>query len=51
MELIDSDALEHLHNLRDHPPLTSRLTMAGALIHETYQLFQTFPQARSSRDA
>lgn len=50
MELINSSTQVSLQNIRDHPPLSSRLTMAGALLHETYQLFQTVPQA-SSQDA
>ena len=45
MDLVDTETLVDLQNLRDKSPLSSRLTMAGALLHETYQLFQTFPQA------
>lgn len=41
---MNSDVLNELQTVRDQPPLSSRLTMAGALIHETYQLFQTFPE-------
>lgn len=43
MLLADSETIALLRQLRDQPPLSSRLTMAGALVHETYELFQTFP--------
>lgn len=38
------ETLAVLKQVRDRPPLSSRLTMAGALLHETYQLFQAFSQ-------
>lgn len=44
MTPIESDTIPILGTLRDQPPLSSRLTMAGALIHETYRLFEVFPQ-------
>jgi hypothetical protein len=44
MDRISSETLSDLRKVRDQPPLSSRLTMAGALIHETYQLFQAFPR-------
>lgn len=43
MNHVQSDTLAMLANLRDRPPLSSRLTMAGSLIHEAYQLFKTSP--------
>lgn len=39
----ESDQLALVEKVRDLPPLSSRLTMAGSLIHETYQFFKTSP--------
>lgn len=44
MLLIDPETMAALSQLRDQPPLSSRLTMAGALLYETHQLFQAFSQ-------
>lgn len=43
MFLANQDTYNLLQHIRDRPPLSSRLTMAGALLHEAHQLFHTFP--------